>query len=847
MADVDALVDELTLDEKAALTAGLDTWSTNAVPRLGIPTVYLTDGPNGARGPALGTAGPPSVCVPCGSALGATWDAALIREVGALLGREARRTRARVLLAPTLNLHRSPLAGRNFECYSEDPLLAGTLGAAFVRGAQSQGVATTVKHLVGNDAEFERHGISSVIDERALRELYLRPFELAIRDGGALGVMTSYNRLNGTYTTEQPGLLGDIVREEWGFTGFVLTDWFGYVGTTVSPAAGVDLEMPGPARAFGPAIAAAVRAGELDERVVDEQVRRLLTVFDRIGALGDPVDGDRTIPTDDRPEDRELARRAAASSMVLLTNDGTLPLDRSTLATVAVIGPNALAARIMGGGSATVHAHHETPPVDALRARLGPDVRVVAEVGCRNDKLLPLLGGPITAAPSTGAPGWDVEVIAHPHLEGEVVDTFTLPEGDWLTFEPPSPHVDAGSWSVRARTRVTPPQSGTYELGLVQISPARLLVGGEAVIDGIAERPGRGDAFFGMGSVEARATVDLAGGEPVEVVVEYPAGERAAVGAWRVGWRASDPPGLMDRAVAAAGAADVAVVVVGTTGDWESEGHDRTTMDLPGDQDELVRRVAAANPRTVVVVNTGAPVTMDWVTEAAAVLQSWFGGQEMADALADVLLGDAEPGGRLPTTLPERLEHNPSYGNFPGENGETRYGEGVLMGYRWYDARHLPTRFPFGHGLSYTSFELGEPTLSSPVFRPGGELTVAVPVTNTGDRPGSEVVQCYVAPPQPTRLIRPPKELAAFAKLWLEPGETATVRLSLDVGAFAYWDPGQDDRAEVDAKLAGLPVQAGRRRGRRGWHVEVGAHRLLIGHSSADLPHAVEIQVMNTD
>jgi beta-glucosidase len=253
--------------------------------------------------------------------------------------------------------------------------------------------------------------------------------------------------------------------------------------------------------------------------------------------------------------------------------------------------------------------------------------------------------------------------------------------------------------------------------------------------------------------------------------------------------------------------------------------------------------VAAANPRTVVVVNTGAPVTMDWAPDVAAVLQSWFGGQEMADALADVLLGDAEPGGRLPTTLPERLEHNPSYGNFPGENGEVRYGEGLLMGYRWYDARRLPTRFPFGHGLSYSTFRVDAPTLSAPVFRPGGELTVAVPVTNTGERPGSEVVQCYVAPPRPTRLTRPPKELVAFAKVWLEPGETATVRLTLDSRAFAYWDPGQDDKAEVDAKLAKVPVQGGGRRRTRGWQVDAGTYGLLVGRSSADLPHTVTVEV----
>ncbi|HEY6415097.1 MAG TPA: glycoside hydrolase family 3 N-terminal domain-containing protein, partial [Acidimicrobiales bacterium] len=312
MTDIDKLVAELTLDEKAALTGGIDMWSTASVPRLGIPSIQLTDGPNGARGSRPGPTGPTATCLPCGSALGATWDPALVERVGALVGREARAIGARVLLAPTVNIHRSPLAGRNFECYSEDPLLAGRLAAGYVRGAESQGVATTVKHFVGNDAEFERYTISSEIDERALREIYLRPFELAVREGGSLGVMTSYNRVNGRWCTEQRELVAGILRDEWGFEGFVVTDWFGVAGTLASTDAGVDLEMPGPARAFGPALAAAVRAGEVAEAVVDAQVTRLLTAFDRIGALGtaepEPSGDGQSV---DRPEDRALARRAA--------------------------------------------------------------------------------------------------------------------------------------------------------------------------------------------------------------------------------------------------------------------------------------------------------------------------------------------------------------------------------------------------------------------------------------------------------------------------------------------------------------------------------------------------------
>ena len=556
--------------------------------------------------------------MPCGSALGATWDPDLVEQVGALVGREARTKGARVLLAPTVNIHRSPLAGRNFECYSEDPLLAGRMAAGFVRGAQSQGVATTVKHFVGNDAEFERYTISSEIDERALREIYLRPFELAVREGGSLGLMTSYNRVNGRWCTEQPELLAAILRDEWGFDGFVVTDWFGITGTVASAEAGVDLEMPGPARAFGPALAAAVRAGEVGEHVVDAQVTRLLTVFDRIGALDDAVPD--TGPDEravDRPEDRELARRAATESMVLLANDGLLPLDRSALSTVAVIGPNADRAQIMGGGSASLRPHYLVTPLEALRAALGDGVRVVHERGCDNRRSTPTLGGRGTEAPG-GRVGFELEYFADADLRGEVVHRSHTPALELFALEPPAPALPRSGWSFRAVTRFTPTESGTHVFTLIQAGRARLTVGDRVVIDGFADPPPAGDAFYGMGSVEVEAPVELVAGAPGRCGgrVLGPGAARGQ-GALKVGCRHPEPPDLLERAVVAAAEADAAVLVVGTTGEWESEGHDRASMDLPGAQDELVRRVLDANPATVVVVNAASPVTMDWAPTPA--------------------------------------------------------------------------------------------------------------------------------------------------------------------------------------------------------------------------------------
>jgi beta-glucosidase len=835
------LVAELTLDEKAALTAGVDMWTTAAVPRLGIPAVRVTDGPNGARGTQLGPDGPTAACLPCGSALGATWSPDVVAEVGGVIAAEARTKGARVLLAPTVNMHRSPLAGRNFECYAEDPLLAGRLAAAFVRGAQAEGVATTVKHLVANDAETERYTMSSDVDERTLREIYLRPFELAVTEGGARGVMTSYNRVNGRWCTEQPELLGGILRDEWGFDGFVITDWFGVTGTAASAAAGVDLEMPGPARAFGPALAAAVRAGDVDEALVDAQVTRLLRVFAAVGALDDGGPGDEG--ADDRPEHRAVARRAAAESMVLLANDGLLPLDRAALRTVAVIGPNADRAQIMGGGSASLRAHHLTTPLDALRAALGDEVTVVHEEGCHNRKATPVLGGRETAAPGGGGPGLDVEWFAQPDMGGQPVHHSHTPAADIFGLAPPVPGLGEGGWSFRARTTLTPAYGGTHVFTLVQVGRGRLTVDGHTVLDGFADPPPRGTAFFGMGSQEVEAPVDLEAGRAVEVVLEFSTLPGRDAGALHIGCRPPEQDDGIERAEAAAVAADAVVLVVGTTGEWETEGEDRTSMDLPGRQDELVRRVLAANPATVVVVNAASPVTMGWADDAPALLQIWFGGQEMAPALADVLLGEAEPAGRLPTTLPERLEHTPAYGNFPGEAGHVRYGEGLLVGYRWYEARHLPVRFPFGHGGSYTTWSVGTPVPGAATFRPGDRLTVTVPVTNTGDRRGAQVVQCYVAPP-PGPLARPPRELAAFAKVWLDPGETAEVALALDDRSFACWDPGLPERDELARRAAAVPMSGRRGAGDGpGWRIDPGRYELHVGTSSAVTDHVVGVDV----
>ncbi|MEN9803209.1 MAG: hypothetical protein RIS41_56 [Actinomycetota bacterium] len=843
--DIDALMADLSIDEKASLTTGATMWSTRAVERVGLPSVTVTDGPAGARGPFTPGLGRQvaTLCIPCGSALGATFDPDLVEELGRAVGHQTRSKGARVLLAPTVNLHRSPLYGRAFECYSEDPLLSGRLAAAYVRGVQSQGCATTVKHFVGNDAEFERMTIDSVIDDRTLREVYLLPFEIAVRDGGSLGIMTAYNRMNGTFCAEHEWLIRDVLRGEWGFEGFVVTDWFAGFGTEGGARAGLDLEMPAPSRAYGKALAEAVKDGRVDETDLDRAVRTLLAVFDRLGALNDePIEPQAV----DLPEHRRLARRAAASSIVLLRNESVdgasvLPIDPASVTSIAVIGPNAERARIMGGGSAEVLPHHETTIIDALRERFGDQVAIHHATGCSIDKNVPIVDGHRLTTPS-GESGFDIAVIDRG--SGEHLATLHRPDGRVVVIARQDPGVPISGFTFTARSELRVEHSGRHTMSLVEAGPCRLFVDGRLVIDGF-DVPPPGDRFFGLFRQELVAEVDLTADRPHEIVLECDATERQWAHGAEIGLRRVETHDLVIEARDLAARCDVAVVVVGTNNDWESEGHDRTTLDLPGRQVELIRAVAEANARTAVLVNSGAPVDMAWAEHVPAVMQIWFGGQEMAVAVADVLSGDVDPGGRLPTTIPMCIEHTPAFGNFPGEHGQVRYGEGILVGHRWYDTRRIPVRFPFGHGRSYTTFAIGTPTLDRHEIGPRESVSVKVPVTNTGDRTGSHVVQIYVAP-RSTTVSRPVQELKGFAKVKLAPGETATTEIRLSPRAFAHWNPGDLYRSEL------RPSPTGERSlvtddADGSWQIDAGDYDIRVASSATDVHASLGLTITATE
>lgn len=796
---IEALVDAMTLEERVSLLAGASSWQTVPIERLGVPAIKVTDGPNGARGGGALVGGVEAACFPAGIALGASWNTALVAEVGAALAEEAHSKGARVLLAPTVNIHRSPLNGRNFECYSEDPYLSAQLAKAFIAGVQSRGVAATVKHFVGNESEFERMTISSELDERPLREIYLVPFETAVNEARVWAVMTAYNKVNGTYAGEHPRLLRDVLKTEWGFDGVAMSDWFGTHSTAEALNAGLDLEMPGPTRHRGQALVEAVRTGAASAETVADGARRMLRLLTRVGAFDDPeIRAEQAL---DRPEHRALIRRAGAEGIVLLANTGLLPLDPNGVGTVAVIGPNAKTAQIMGGGSAQVNAHYRVSPLDGIAARLGDAARVRYEPGCTNERLLPLLRDDVTLSYYDSL-----------DMSGEAVASECVAGTERMWLDEVAPGIDPARFSARLEARFTPTEDGDHLVGLVSAGPSRLLVDGELVLDNW-QGWRAGQNYFGMANDELRTALPLRAGRTYDLTVEYAAPSAAGLNVKVVRLGVTKPLAdeAIERAVEAAAAADVALLCVGLNGEWDTEGQDRPHLELVGRQDELIARVAAANPRTIVVLQTGAPVTMPWLPQVAAVLQAWYPGQECGNAIADVLFGAVDPSGRLPQTFPVRLEDNPTFIHYPGENGRVRYGEGLFVGYRYYDAKRLAPLFPFGFGLSYTTFAYGDLRLSSDTSTPGDELTATLDLTNTGARAGHEVVQLYVRDPQ-ARLARPEKELKAFAKVRLEPGATTTVSLTLGMRALAYYD---------DAQAA--------------WVADAGTFEVLVGASVDDI------------
>ncbi len=811
MHDVEELLSQMTLQEKVSLLAGTNDWYTVPVERLGIPSLKMTDGPNGARGAGGFTSGVKAACFPAEISLASTWNIDLLERVGQALAREAHMKGSQVLLAPTVNIQRSPLSGRNFECFSEDPYLSARLAVAYITGLQQEGVGASIKHYVCNDEEFERFSISSEVRQRALREIYLLPFQAAVREAQPWTIMAAYNLVNGIPASEHSSLLTEILRKEWGFDGVVVSDWFFSVkSTAASVNAGLDLEMPSP-RWRGEKLLEAVERGEVTEATIDTSVRRLLQLLAKAGLF----EYTEQVPEQaiDLPEHRALIREAGAEGIVLLKNErNLLPLQREHFTSLAMIGPNARVAQIMGGGSAQVNAHYAVTPFDGVMAKVGDHMTVRYEQGCTNYKLLPLLESELLLAGTEGIEhGFAVEFFNTPDLSGAPVHREIQPKSELSWFGAMPAGVNQQQFSLRATGRFTPRETGAYTFGLISIGRSRLSIDGQQVIENWTEQTHGGD-FLGMGGKEVQATVTLEARSAYLLTLELAKSEEVPLGAVHLGCLPPVPADAIERAVALAAATDVAIVCVGFGGDWQSEGFDRADLALPGKQDALVEQVAAVNPRTIVVLNTGSPITMPWLEQVGAVVQAWYPGQECGHAIADVLFGDTNPSGKLTQTFPVRLEDNPAYLDFPGENGKVYYGEGLFVGYRYYEKKKIAPLFPFGFGLSYTTFAYSSLSLSAQEIGPDDRLQVSVDITNTGQRAGKEIVQVYVRDQQAS-LQRPEKELKAFAKVQLEPGERKTITLSIGRDALAYYD----DLAHE-------------------WVAEAGEFEVLVGSSSQEIP-----------
>jgi len=800
----------LPLERKIRLLTGADFWSTHPEPAIGLRRMVLADGPSGVRGEVWDERDP-SVSLPSGTAFAATWDEDLLERVGGLLAAEARRKGVDVVLGPTVNLHRSPLGGRHFECFSEDPLLSGRLGTAYVRGLQANGVGATPKHYVANDSETARFTVDVRVDERTLRELYLAPFEQMVVDGQAWLVMAAYNAVNGATMTENP-LLADPLKAEWGFDGVVVSDWTATRSTEASANAALDLAMPGPPGPWGEALAAAVRDGRVPEKAVDDKVRRLLRLAARVGAL---EGAEPAAPLPAQPPAAQaagLARETAAAAMVLLRNDDALlPFDVTGLRRIAVIGPNASEARVQGGGSATVNPHYTVSPLEGLRSALDGRAEVGWALGCRTQHgLVPVTGDQVTD-PQTGEPGLRARLLRG---DGTLLHEERRGVGR-LTWIGDSRATEAARVEVTGRFRAQ--QSGTYRLGVAGVGSFRLTGDGAVLVDEVIE-PDHDDIAALLAPPERSVAVELVAGQEVGLALTHHVAADALAVAFTLGVEVPRPTEAeeLERAVALAGAADVAVVVVGTTEQIESEGFDRTTLALPGNQEALVRAVAAVNPRTVVVVNSGGPVLMPWRDEVAAVLVTWFPGQEFGNALADVLLGEAEPGGRLPTTWPVREEDVPVLSTQPVD-GRLVYAEGLHIGYRAWARAGVAPAYPFGHGLGYTRWDLD--AVDAPATVTAGQaVQVRVRARNVGTRPGRELVQVYLSRKESV-VDRPQLWLAGFAHVQAPPGEESTAVVTVAPRAFAHWADG--------------------------WQTEPGQYVLSVGRSAADLPLSVTVTVQN--
>ncbi len=795
-----AILAKMTIEQKIDLLGGINTFDVRGYPELGLPLLHTADGPIGVRNDG------PATVMPGGISLASTWDPALAERVGTQIGRDARAKGKHFLLGPGVNIYRSPLNGRNFEYLGEDPFLGSRIAVGYIKGVQSQGVAATVKHYMGNNSEFDRHGTDSIIDERTMREIYLPIFEAAVKEAHVAAVMDSYNLTNGEHLTQNSRLNNEILKKEWGFQGVLMSDWDATYDAVGAANGGLDLEMPSGKFLNRDKLLPAIKAGKVSEETINEKVRRIIRTELEFG-WPDRGQRDSSIPRYN-PQGKEVALQAAREGMVLLKNDGNLlPLGKNKVKAIAVVGPNANPAVPVGGGSAQVVAFHPTGFMEGMSNYLGSSANVTYANGLMSLGRASVTTAFARSADSSPLPGLDVEVFDNEALSGKPSSTrvdrhlsFGMPFDiasipfDEIDF---SALVSNKSQSERWTGYYVPKAAGSFDIFVQQggFSPSgfRMYLDGKLIFDN----------WDNQKFVVAQMTVSL-NAQPHKVVFEHHTSPGFGPPFVRMG---IVPEGqwVDSTAEELAAKADAVVVSVGFDPFSETEGWDRT-FELPPGQNELIRRIAAKNKNTIVVVNSGGGMDMNaWIDKVAGVIEAWYPGQEGGTALAEILFGDVNPSGHLAATFERRWEDNPTHDNYYPEKGTNRvvYKEGIFVGYRGYEHNGTEPLFPFGYGLSYTTFKYSNLTAD--------EHGVSFDVTNTGSRGGDAVPEVYVAP-QHSGVPRPSKELKGFTRVTLKPGETKSVKISLSARSFSYYDVG-----------------------RKMWRAEKGTYDVLVGSSSEQI------------
>ncbi len=793
---IEALLKQMTLEEKVDMIGGVKGFYIRGIERLGLPELKMSDGPNGVRNYG------PTTAYPAGVELASTWDPTLARRYGEGLGRDARARGVHFLLAPGINIYRVPQCGRNFEYFGEDPYLTGKIAAGYIQGVQSQRVCATVKHFAANNHENDRNRDSSEVDERTLEEIYLPAFKAAVQEGKVGAVMCSYNLINGTYASANDWLLNQTLKKQWGFSGLVMSDWGAVHETKGVFSGGMDLEMPSGAYMNQKTLLPLIKNGTLSETVLDDKIRRILRVAISMGWL-DQRQTDKTISFDD-PQNAAVALDVARAGIVLLKNQNSLlPLDRTKVKTIAVLGPNADPAVVGGGGSGYATPFRAISALDGIIDQAGAAIKVVYVPFAIQSNEDQLVRNAAFVAPLK------TEFFNNVNLDGNPVATRedARIDFDW-NAKPPPQGVNRQNFSVRWTGKITAAKSGQYRFMLQSDDGSRLRIDGKTVLE-----------LWGPHAVETEfKTLSLEAGKPYDVAIEYFQGTGDAI--MRFGWGSVVADTKMsDTAAAQISQADAAIVCVGFSHRLESEGGDRSYQ-LPKGQEELIQTVAKANPHTVVVLNAGGNVEMaSWIDQVPGLIHAWYPGEMGGTALAEILFGDVNPSGKLPASFEKKWEDSAAFGNFPATNHKINYAEGIFVGYRHFDAKNLEPRFPFGYGLSYTTFKYGEATLSAKTLAADGTLTVSIPVTNSGTRAGAEIVQLYVHDAKAS-VPRPPQELKGFQKLFLKPGETQTATFAIGVADLSFWD---------------VATHA--------WKAEPGTFEIRLGSSSRDLRAKAEFEL----